>query len=146
MENINRNIEHDTVVFDGWIKNLCENQKVADIDPELVKGVLESYGANFEISDSSKKSLSSYSNVNKSEGLSEVWGQKLDVFRNWVMSEYIPFVEKRVRKPLRTLWDKKTETYDENKHSGMMQFLGEITAFAAGEMSLKSIGDSQKIG
>lgn len=37
---------------------------------------------------------------------------------------------------MHTLWDSKTETFDTIKHAGMMQFLGELTAFAAGEMSI----------
>lgn len=136
MEN-NRKLESDIIVFDEWVKNISENQEVGEIDPMLVKGVLESYGANFEISENAKASLSKYSNFAKKEGLDAVWGDKLDSFKKWAIEVYIPQVEKRVGRELHTLWDKKTETYDNVKHSGMMQFLGELTAFAAGEMPLE---------
>ncbi len=130
------NLESDLTVFNRWIKNLCENSKVSDIDPQVVKGVLESCGANFEtLSDVERESLRKYSNKGKSLGLRAVWGEKkVRMFKSWVIQEYIPYAEKRAGREMHTLWDSKTKTFDTIKHSGMMQFLGEITAFAAGEM------------
>lgn len=137
MENIENTPENNLTVFNDWIKNLGENGKVATIEPELVRGVLESCGANFEnLTEEQRKSLRGYSNYAKKAGMDVVWGAKKEVFKKWVIDEYIPYVEKKAGRELHTLWDKKTETYDNIKHSGMLQFLGELTAFAAGEMPM----------
>lgn len=121
--------------FGVWLKNLNENGRVGDIDSNVVRFVLEAAGANFEISESAKESLSKYSNKSKRDGLNEVWGSdKVDDFKFWVINEYIPYIEKAAGRELHTLWDGKV--FDDVKHSGMMQFLGELTAFAAGVMPI----------
>lgn len=135
MENTLISPEQNLTIFNDWVKNLCENGKVADIDHGLVRSVLEPMGANFEdLTEEQRKSLRGYSNYNKKMGLDAVWGVKREVFKKWVIGEYIPFAEKRAGREMHTLWDKKTETYDDIKYSGPMAFLGELTAFAAGEM------------
>jgi hypothetical protein len=139
MENTENSPENNLTVFNDWIKNLCEKGEVRNVDPQLVRGVLEPMGANFEnLTEAERKSLRKYSNKGKRVGLHTVWGKdKVDTFKKWAIEEYIPFVEKRAGRELHTLWDPKTETYDNIKHSGMMQFLGELTAFAAGELPLE---------
>src|SRR3989344_4040708 len=95
-------LENDLTVFNKWIKNLCENGEVSDIDPQAVRGVLESCGANFEaLSDIERESLRKYSNKGKSLGLKAVWGEeKMGIFKNWVIQEYIPFAEKRAHREM----------------------------------------------
>ena len=138
MEKPIRISEKEVQVFDQWVKSLSENGKVLNIDAVLVRGVLESFGANFEISENARKSLGRYSNKGKREGLNEVWGkERVDMFKSWAIGEYIPVVEKRAGRELHTLWDKKTETFDDVKHSGMMHFFGELTGFAAGEITFE---------
>jgi hypothetical protein len=120
-----------------WVKTIGERGRVVDIDPKLVLGVLEGLGAAKEISEEAKKSLARYSNLNKRPGLNAVWGkERVDAFKEWVKGDLIPQYEQRVGKELHTLWDPKAETFDNVKHSGMMQFLGELTAFAEGVMPL----------
>ncbi len=136
MENTVNSPEQNLTIFNEWVNDLCESGKVKDIDTQLLKSVLEPMGANFEnLTESDRKSLQKYSNKGKRQGLEAVWGkEKVDIFKGWVIDEYIPYIEKKVGRELHTLWDKKTGTYDNIKHSGMMQFFGELTAFAAGEM------------
>ena len=138
MENTTRSPEQDLTIFNDWIKNLCESGKVKDIDTQLLKSVLEPMGADFNnLKETDRESLGKYSNLGKRKGLDAVWGkEKVDTFKGWIISEYIPYIEKKAGRELHTLWDKKTGTYDNIKHSGMIQFLGELTAFAAGEMSM----------
>ncbi len=113
-----------------------EDKDVPGIDQQLVRGILVELGASLEVSDEAKKSLRKYKNRGKRFGLNIVWGEeKIDVFEEWVIKDFIPQYEKKVGKELRTLWDKGTQTFDDNKHSGMMQFLGELTAYGVGEMS-----------
>ena len=139
MENTVRNPEQDLTVFNDWIKNLCQNGEVKDIDMQLVRSVLEPMGADFDhLTEADKESLGKYSNKGKRQGLDAVWGkEKVDIFKSWAIDEYIPYVEKKAGRDLHTLWDKKTKTFDDVKHSGMMQFLGELTAFAVGEMPME---------
>ena len=138
MENTGNSPEKDLTIFNDWINNLCENGKVTDIDPQLVRSALEPMGADFEtLTEKDRESLGKYSNKGKRQGLDAVWGKdKVDTFKKWAIEEYIPYVEGRAHRELHTLWDSDTETYDNIKHSGMMQFLGELTAFAAGEMPM----------
>ncbi len=133
-----RSYEERLVEVDDWIGKIGKEGRVGDIDHQLVKGVIEEIGANKEISEEAKKSLGKYSNLNKRPGLDEVWGKEtVDAFKKWATGEFIPQYEEKVGRPLRTLWDPKTETYDNIKHSGMMQFLGELTAFAEGSLPLE---------
>jgi len=66
-------------------------------------------------------SLGKYSNSGKRTGLNAVWGQeKVDNYKEWVKTEFIPQYEKKVGRELHTLWDPKNQTFDDIKHSGMM--------------------------
>jgi hypothetical protein len=133
-----RPFEERLVEMGDWVGIMGNEGKVIDINPQLVKGVLEDLGAKTEISEEAKKSLGKYSNFGKRPGLDETWGmEKVDTFNRWVIGEFIPSYEKKVGKELHTLWDPKTETFDNIKHSGMMQFLGELTAFAEGVMPIE---------
>lgn len=135
---VGKNPEKNLETFDEWLKNLSENGQVDQVDPAVVGNVLEIHGANFEISESAHESLKKYSNKAKRPGLDEVWGkEKVDSFKSWVIGEYIPYIEKKVGRDMHTLYDRATDTFDDVKHSGMMQFLGELTSYAAGDMSFK---------
>lgn len=133
-----RPYEEELTQVTQWIKTIEKEGRVDIINPGLVLNVLEGLGAAKEISEVAKKSLSRYSNLNKRIGLDEVWGkERVDAFKKWARDEFIPQYEQRVGKELHTLWDPKTEKFDGIKHSGMMQFLGELTAFAEGSMSME---------
>lgn len=121
-----------------WIKAIAETGKVNDIDPDVIKGVVEGMGANAEISEEAKKSLAKYSNKNKRPGLNAVWGiDRVDAYKEWAMYVFIPAYEKKIGRELPTLWDPQKLEFDNIKHSGMMQFLGELTAFAYGQMPIE---------
>ena len=120
-----------------WINKLSTEGKVGDMDPQLLRSVLEDMGVKKEISEQGKAYLGNYRNYYKWPGLCEVWGREDMVsFRKWAKKEFVPAYENKIGKELPTLWDPKTQTYDTNKHSGMMQFLGELTAFAEGQLPL----------
>lgn len=138
-----RPFEERLAVVESWVKKMGEEGVVEDIDPQLVKGVLEGLGANFEIPEEAKESLGKYSNLNKRLGMDAVWGKdRVDEFKKWLKDEYILGYEEKTRRLLPTLYDRKTGEFDNNKHSGMMQFFGELTAFAAG---IKSFADYQRL-
>lgn len=128
-----RPFEEKLAIVDGWIAKIGSEGKVDEVDPMLIRDVLKEFGANFEISDQAKGSLGRYSNRNKQKGLQEVWGEKAAEFKKWVKEEYIPQYEAEVGREFPTLYDPKTGQLDNIKHSGMMQFFGELAAFAAGE-------------
>ncbi len=135
---IDRTPERNLETFNKWLKNLSVEGKVEEIDAAIVRNVLEMAGANFEIGEVEHKSLGKYSNKGKREGLDAVWGKdKVDTFKTWIIGEYIPYIEKFAGRELHTLYDRATDTYDDIKHSGMMQFFGELTAFAAGQISFE---------
>lgn len=133
-----RPFEERLAEVSDWIVRIGKDGTVNEIDPQLVKGVLEGLGANKEISDEERTSLGRYSSLNKRLGLNAVWGkEKVDAYKEWVKTDFIPNYEKKVGRELHTLWDPKTQTFDNIKHSGMMQFLGELTAFAEGVLPIE---------
>lgn len=135
---IDRTPERNLETFNRWLNKLSVEGKVEDIEPSVIRFVLEGVGANFEIGEDARESLAKYSNKGKRRGLEAVWGStKMDTFKNWVLTEYIPYIEKAAGRELHTLFDKDTQTFDDVKHSGMMQFLGELTAYASGAMSFE---------
>lgn len=136
-ESSERPYEERLAEVTDWIKAMGETDKVGDIDPETVKGVLEGMGAVTEISEEAKKSLAKYSNKGKRPGLDAVWGNdRVDAYKEWAKLVFIPEYEKKTGRELHTLWDPQKLEYDTTKHSGMMQFLGELTAFAYGQMPM----------
>lgn len=131
-------LEQNRSAVGMWIDKITREGKVDEMDPMLLRSVLESYGATFEISEEEKKSLGLYPNSGKRPGLDVVWGKDVvSAFKKWITAEFIPQYEQKVGRELYTLWDPKTKTYDNNKHAGMMQFLGELTAFAEGVLPLE---------
>lgn len=137
-ENNERTFETDLVEVSNWILKIGQEGTVENIDSNLLKRVLEKLGANIEISEEAKASLGKYSSLKKRPGLHAVWGEgKIESYKEWVKTEFIPQYEEKVGKELHTLWDPKTESFDNIKHTGMMQFIGELTAFAEGVMSFE---------
>lgn len=135
--------EGEQEFVDEWIDSISESGRVREIDPGLIKKVLESFGANFEISEEERLSLRKYSNLNRRPGMDAVWGaDQVNEYKRWLIDEYIPQYERRSGRELPTLYDRKTDKFDNIKHSGMLQFFGELTAFAAGE---KSFADYQRL-
>ncbi len=127
-------IEQEKEKVREWIGKFSLEQKVGEISSDVVREVLESYGANFEnLSDEAKKSLSKYSEKGKAEGVKSVWGENfLSDYKQWV-NEFIesyektgnilPFVHKKNEDPL---------ALKARKNAGMLQFLYELTSFASG--------------
>lgn len=81
------------------------------IDPLLIRDVLGEFGANFEISEEAKESLSKFSNVNRRAGMDAVWGnEKVKEYRIWLrhyLEDYevatgkaLPVLEEQTQKPL----------------------------------------------
>jgi hypothetical protein len=138
-----RPFEERQVVLLDWFEKIgkmdptdVEAKDLPDADKELIKGILVELGANFEISEDAKTCLGKYKNVNKRPGLDAVWGKEIiDGFKEWIKTDFIPQFEKRTGREFPSLYDRKTDTYDGVKHSGSMQFLGELTAFAADKMT-----------
>jgi len=136
-------IEKKIAVVENWIGKITAEGVVDQIDPSLVREVLESFGANFEISEEERLSLRRYSNLNRRLGMDATWGtDQVNEYKRWLIDEYIPQYERRTGRELPTLYDGKTDKFDNIKHSGMLQFFGELTAFAAGE---KSFADYQRL-
>jgi len=128
--------EEKGVVVETWIGKIGREGTVELIDSRLVREVLEGAGANFEISEEERLSLKKYSNLKRRLGMDAVWGkERVDEYIAWLKDEYIPGYERRVGRELPTLYERKTDKFDDIKHSGMLQFFGELTAFAAGEKS-----------
>lgn len=135
-----KELEEKNIIVDSWVKTISEKGIVEkEVTPEILRNVLENLGANFEIPSEQLEPLGRYSNKNKRPGLDAVLGKdKIDAYRKWVKDIYIPQYEQETGKPLPTLYDKKTKTFDNIKHAGMMQFLGELTAYAAGKMDFEN--------
>lgn len=130
-------IEQKREIVSSWIKNISQNQEVGEISKNTLKDVFESFGANFDISQEEKESLKGYSEKQKAQGMHAVWGDKFNEYKNWV-EEYIVSYESETGKKLPAL-DKQKDSQSSKpgsgrKNSGMIQFLGELTSYAAGEV------------
>jgi len=132
-------LEGNAAIVNSWIETISEEGTVGEeVTPEILRSVLEKLGASFE-AELELELLGRYSNLKKRPGLDAVWGKgRIDAYKRWVRETYIPQHEQRTGKTLPTLYDKKTGTFDNIKHSGMMQFLGELTAYAAEEMDFEN--------
>ena len=117
-------VEEETAVVDGWTDQLSETGEVGDLDRGLLRRVLEAHGANLEIGESERNSLGRYSNKGKASGMRAVWGERFQGYKKWT-KEYIDEYEAQAGKKLPAL------AKSGRKNSGMLQFLGELTAYAA---------------
>ncbi len=113
--------------MDAWVETLTQEGRVEPIDPGVVRGALECCGAVLTEREE-LDSLARYSNKAKAPGMEAVWGEEFGAYKTWVI-QYIKDYEARTKKPLPVLEG------TEIKHSGMRQFLGELTALAAGRKS-----------
>ena len=127
-----------TAVVDSWIAKISGEGIVGEeVTPEILRTVLEQYSADFEPKPE-LGALAKYSNLNKRPGLDAVWGKtNVDAFKTWAKEVCVLKYEQKYGHELPTLYDRKTNTFDNIKHSGMMQFLGELTAFAADKISFE---------
>jgi hypothetical protein len=138
-----RPFEERMIELTDWFKKVGEvdianNEKVPNIDQQFVKRILGELEANIEISDKAKTSLAMYSNYDKRPGLNEVWGKRRVIaYIRWAKYDFTPKYEQRIGREFPGLYDRKTNTYDNLKYSGMLQFLGELTAFGEGIMPLE---------
>jgi len=117
----------------NWLDNVSETGEVKDVNPEIVKGALEAYGANFEIGPEAKESLGKYSNKGKKRGIEAVWGKvRFGEYKEWA-EKWADRYKEETGISLPALRSSGIKT------SGMRHFLGELTAFAAGEMSFDDL-------
>jgi len=122
-----RQFEERLAILTAWVDKITSEGKVEEIDPDLLRSVLEEFGANFE-SKPELESLSKYSNLGKRPGLDAVWGStRIEEYRHWV-EQYVLDYEQKTGRPLPVLEGTRVKT------SGMKQFFGELTALAAGKM------------
>lgn len=121
-------IEKRIAAVDSWIKSISQEGTVDEIDKGLLRSVLKRFGANFEIGEEEGESLSKYTNKGKRSGLDAVWGKSfIDSYKKWV-KQYIQNYEAQEGNILPALQT------SGRKDSGMLQFLGELTSFAAGQL------------
>lgn len=113
--------------FSLWLQALAETGVVNEVGQSLVRTVLEFYGANFDLESEARASLREYTNKGKAPGLQAVWGSKFNDFKAWTRT-YVEQYE-ATGKTLPALKP------SGRKNSGMIQFFGELTSFAAGELT-----------
>lgn len=133
-------IEEKAAAVENWISKISETETVGEMDPNLLREFLETKGANFEISELARISLKKYTNAGRAFAMQSIWGDKYDTFKKWI-AEWIPKYEQETlhgrELPKLGKAPNEGETDNRTKNSGMIQFYGEITAFAAGELSFK---------
>lgn len=132
MEKDGLSVEQKIGIVKEWISTLSEEGKLEQIDRMLLKDVLGAFGANFEVSEEAKTSLGEYTNKAKASGMEQVWGLKYD--------EYIKFTAEFIRSHEESRGTSLPALEKSGvKNSGMIQFLGEITAYAAGSLDFESL-------
>jgi hypothetical protein len=143
-----RPVEEKISVVDGWIETISSTETVEYINTLLLSEVLEYCGANFF--DGGKKerrdelrTLIEYSNKRRAPGMRAVWGKNYDEYRDWT-EEYVRKYEDETDRslPLIRQKDKDTGEVKIYKNSGMLQFIGELTAYADGRMGFRLLKDN----
>ncbi|CAN5348855.1 hypothetical protein BH10PAT1_BH10PAT1_0880 [soil metagenome] len=131
------NLEPETIdqkitVVTDWVTKMSETGQVENMDPVLLREVLSTKGANFEVlkDENLKSKMGKYTNLGKGPAMTAVWGAKFENYKIWTKS-FIASYETDILKG-RELPKLGTSGI---KNSGMIQFFGEITALAAGELS-----------
>lgn len=123
-----RPVEETASQMDSWINNLIETGEMKEINPGVVREVLKSHGAEFNISPEAKKSLSEYTNKARAEGMRGVWGERFKIYKTWT-KEYIREYEENPNNKLLPALKKSGR-----KNSGMIQFFGQLTSFASEQL------------
>lgn len=126
--NERRSIEEAIAAVDQWIDLICGGV-VEAIDKQILKETLEACGARFE--KEAIRSLRRYTEKAKAPGMKLVWGERFEEYKKWV-GEYIKVFE---ASPAHRELPKLLPSG--RKNSGMIQFFGELTAFAAGAISVE---------
>ncbi|MEI8067899.1 MAG: hypothetical protein WCG91_03055 [Candidatus Shapirobacteria bacterium] len=138
----NESSESKTVSFVAFIDKLAEKQEVLEIKPDVLKKSLEDFGANFEdLSEENKKNLSMYAQKNRNKALEKIWGNKFTDYKDWVET-YIQEYEERTGKQLprmKNAANLKNEDKEPSyrKDLGMISFLGDLTAYASGDLNFE---------
>ena len=131
-----KSIEEKVAAVDSWVGKIALEGKVDEIDRVLLRQVLESLGAHFELSVAASYSLSRFGNPYRRAGMYEVWGERrVNEYESW-LSVYLSDYETRTGRPLPVLEDSDIKT------SGGLKFFSDLTVFAAGLMSFE---DYQRI-
>jgi hypothetical protein len=118
---------------EDWLCVMSLNGEVGDVDTMALRGVLEGLGLNIDRLDEvedARKSLHKYTNGASRYGVAVGWGKKrVEEYKAWC-AEQVEEIEEQSGMELPGL--------DESgsKVSGMLQFFHEITALAAGELSM----------
>ncbi len=117
-------LEERVAVVDAWFKHLAENHVAGEIDREVLREVLESCGANFDIEPSAKEKLGRehYSSNALRKSVAAVWGDKYDRFVSWVKG-YVNQMQDE--------GDEVPALESGKKHIGFTGLLEELTAYAA---------------
>ena len=121
-------IEGKEVEVNNWLSDISKTGQVKEITHYNVREVLESFGANFNIGVEKLSLLDEYTNKAKAPGLRAVWGDFFQDYKDWT-NEFIKNYEKENKTTLPAL------KVSGKKNSGMIQFLGELTGFAASKIN-----------
>lgn len=129
-----KDVKIEEAIVNEWINKFSQEGIVDQLDPKILKPVMEYCGANFEIGEDALAlhGLREYSNAAKAESMRAVWGEKYDQYKNWT-KEYIAKYESSTGDTLPELKPSGV------KNSGMVQFFGELTSYAAGQIDFTTL-------
>lgn len=120
------------VSLEEWFQGL-DDGRVEDIDIAELRSFLEAHGANFsEIKEEDRASLRKFTNKGKADGMNAVWGDMFARYKAWADS----VAEEYDTETLRTLKKPSGAESSESRVAGLRAFFGELTALAAGAMTL----------
>ena len=123
--------EERLAIVEEWIGKISGKGIVEAIDPQLVRGVLVEFGANFEVSEEAAASLRKFKNTERSLGMDSVWSHdRVKEYRIW-LKHYLEEYERRTVRTLPVLDGTDIKT------SGGLKFFTDLTAFAGGFMSFE---------
>lgn len=121
-------IEGKEAEVNNWLSDISKTGQVKEIVHYDIREVLKTHGANFNIGIEKLSFLDEYTNKAKAPGLKAVWGDFFQEYKDWT-NEFIQNYEKENKTILPALKE------SGKKNSGMIQFFGELTGFAAGRIN-----------
>lgn len=130
-------IEQKQAIVDGWIRGMSERQEVGEMSQDLLREVLESYGANFEnLDNEGRESLRGYSEQERGKGVRQVWGNEfVNSYKEWAKGYLTEYELKTGVEWPRLINKEHPEESSFRKASGINQFLFELTSSAAKEIT-----------
>lgn len=136
-------IEEKIAVVDSWVASFEEvakgNAEIHEIEPQLLRDVLTYFGAEFDPGKEGYSKLRQSTNKWRRPGMNAVWGEDyMSRYNRWT-NDWAEKYEERTGKNLPKLQK------SGSKVSGMRHWFGELTSYAAEQITFVKYKEKEEI-